>query len=214
MELSDPFPAAAPVSSFPSPAQPRPGSVPPSSDFSARIRTSGEELIADLFEAMHALDFCKDSVEAAAFTLKLAMEKLAGDTGAVHLYDIDRREFVVVQAAGPGADALRGLRTSDTDPLASEAMRTRGALIVAAASGDARASGSRWEALATEAGRPIEAIACARATQAGRFLGLVELANLEGTGPFAQGDEHALTYISERFAEFVAAHGVLLGDEG
>ncbi len=179
----------------------------------AKLRATGEELISDLFESVHALDFCKDSVEAAAFTLKLAMEKLASDTGAVHLYDIDRREFVVVQAEGPGAEALRGLRTPDTDALAAEAMRRRGAFIVAASSGDPLAAGRRWEALAAAAGRPVGSIACARAAQAGRFLGLVELANLAGSGAFEAGDEHALTYISERFAEIVAARGVLFGDD-
>jgi GAF domain-containing protein len=162
---------------------------------------------------MHALDFCKDSVEAAAFTLRHAMENLAADAGVVHLYDINRREFVIVHAEGPGAAALRGLRTGDADPLAAEAMRTRGALIVPVAAFDPRVSGQRWAALTEAAGKPISAIACVRAAQAGRFLGLIELTHLEGPGAFAAGDEHALAYIADRFTEFVAAHGVLLGGE-
>lgn len=184
-----------------------PGSEPP------KGRSSGDELIGDLFEAMSALDFCGDSNEAASFTLQLAMEKLGSDAGIVHLYAIDTRAFVVVHAAGPGAPALIGLRTADTDLLAAEAMRTRGAFIVPEGAGDPRASGERWEALREAAGEPIACIACVRAAQAGRFLGLIELANLAGTGAFAAGDEHALTYIAERFTEFVAEHGVLLDDD-
>jgi hypothetical protein len=64
------------------------------------------------------------------------------------------------------------------------------------------------------AGKPIASIACARAAQAGRFLGLVEVVHLAGGGAFEAGDENALSYIAERFTEFVAAHGVMLGDDG
>ncbi len=222
MVMRDPFapPAPAPngIAADPSSAAlelppARPPTPTPPSENTARNRISGEELIADLFEAMHELDFCADSMAAAAFTLDLAMEKLGSDAGVVHLYDIDQREFVVVHAAGPGASVLRGLRTADGDPLAADAMRTRGAIIVSDPAGDARASGQRWAALRNAMGAPVASIAVARAAQAGRFLGLLELANLAGTGAFAAGDEHALSYIAERFAEFVAAHGVMLDDE-
>jgi hypothetical protein len=202
-----PAPPAAPVFGAPPPSEPAPKSR----------RASGDELIVDLFEAMHELDFCTDSMDAAAFTLALLLSKLDCDAGVVHLYDIDQREFVVVKAvaqAHKSVAALAGLRTADTDPLAAEAMRTRDALIVADAAGDPRVTGRRWEALRNATGHAVASIACARAAQAGRFLGLIELCHLAGTGPFAAGDEHALTYIAERFTEFVAAHGVMLGDDG
>jgi GAF domain-containing protein len=176
-------------------------------------RASGDELIADLFQEMHELDFCSDSREAAAFTLALAMEKLGTGAGMVHLYDIDQREFVVVQAAGPGAAILRDLRTAEADPLAAEALRTRGAVIVREPAADPRASGQRWAALRNAMGQPIASIASARAAQAGRFLGLIELVHPAGGASFAAGDDHALSYIAERFTEFVAAHGVMLGEE-
>jgi GAF domain-containing protein len=158
------------------------------------------------------MDFCKDSLEASAYTLTLAMDKLASAVGMAHLYDIDRREFVVVFARGPGAMAVRGLRTSDADPLAAEAMRTPGAVMLRDGD-DPRAGGRRWELLRAVAEAPIVSIACARVAQAGRFLGMIELANLEGGGAFAEGDEHALAYMAERFTEYVAAHGVVLGEE-
>ncbi len=226
-EMRDPFAPsrtaptapAAPAPNLGAPPEPRAPTPTPPSGSAARSRISGDELIADLFEAMHELDFCADSRDAAAFTLKLAMAKLGSDVGVVHLYDIDRREFVVVHAAGPGASVLRGLRTSDTDPLAAEAMRTRGAILVSAPAGDPRTSGQRWAAMRNAAGTSIASIAVSRAAQAGRFLGLVELCNLDVADPqtpgtFAAGDEHALTYMAERFGEFVAAHGVMLDDEG
>ena len=61
----------------------------------------------------------------------------------------------MVRTAGAGTSPLRGLRTADTDPLAGEAMRTRGTIVVLDAAGDARASGQRWGAMrAAVAGSP------------------------------------------------------------
>jgi hypothetical protein len=220
--MRDPFPAAAVIPPAPAPLAamrdpfPTPAVIPPappsvsSAVTQERTRLAGDELIADLFESMHALDFCKDAVDAASFTLTLAMAKLASPIGLAHLYDIDRREFVVVQASGPGTSVLKGVRTGDGDPLAAEAMRTPGALILREGALDPRASGKRWDMVRLATDRALGAIACARVTQAGRFLGMIELAG----GGFAAGDEHALKYMADRFAEFVAQHGVVLGDEG
>jgi GAF domain-containing protein len=179
-------------------------------------RLTGEELIDDLFESMHTLDFCKDAIDGAAFTLQLAMEKLGSAAGMVHLYDIDRREFVVVHAAGPGAEALRGLRTADTEPLVDESMRTQGALFFEETSPTRRTKGRRWEVLraAIEPPRTTGSIACARVAQGGRFLGLIELVHLAGAPAFAEGDDHALSYIAKRFTEFCAERGVLLSGDG
>jgi GAF domain-containing protein len=198
VEVRDPFPASAPSAT------------------EVKRRLSGEELIADLFETMHALDFCRDSLEAGAFTLQIAMQRLGSAAGMVHLYDIDRREFMVVHARGPAADALRGLRTSDGDPLVAEVMRTHGALVVHDAATDPRVTGRRWDTLRAAGAppRPIASVAAARVVQSGRFLGLLELANFADAGRFAPGDEHALAYIAERFMEFVAEHGVTVGVEG
>ena len=186
---------------------------PPPAPEGRSSRASGEELISDLFEAMSGLDFCDGSIDAAGFTLKLVMEKLACAAGVVHLYDIDRRELVVVEAAGAAATVLRRLRTADGDPLAAGAMRTHGTLIVGDAAGDARLSGRRWELLRSALGSPITSVACARVTREGRFLGLIEVCNVAGSGhagSFVAGDEHALTYIADRFTEFVGTHGVVL----
>ena len=66
-------------------------------------RLSGDELITDLFEAMHDLHFLRDSLEGADFVLALVMDKLPSAVALVHFYDINAREFVVVRAVGPGA---------------------------------------------------------------------------------------------------------------
>jgi hypothetical protein len=139
------------------------------------------------------------------------MDTLGCPVGLAHLYDIDRREYVVVHARGPASAAVRGLRTSDADPLAADAMRTAGAVVVRDAA-DPRLSGRRWE-IHRAASPPLAAVACARAALAGRYLGMIELAHLAGGESFAEGDDNALAYIAGRFTEFVAERGVVLPDE-
>jgi hypothetical protein len=205
-ELSDPFPTPAP---------PRSGSTPPPPESTRnppRRRLTGEELIASLFEAMHALDFRKDSLDAASFALTLAMDRLACSIGLAHFYDIDRREFVVVHARGPGALTLRRMRTSDADLLAAEALRSQTAVVVRDPGSDVRGAGKRWQVF-RNADKPLTSIACARLARAGRYLGMLELCHVAGEASFAPGDDNALAYIAGRLTEFVNEHGIVLGED-
>jgi hypothetical protein len=191
------FAPAPEVSSHRTPAQSSP-----------RIRLSGVELITDLFEAMHNLHFLRDSLEGADFILALVMEKLPSAVGLVHFYDINAREFVVVRAVGPnGAKALR-VRTSEKEPLIAEAMRSRRAVVIEDASNDPRAQEGRWATIGS-----CRSLVCAPVEQGGRFLGLLELSNPRDGGPFQETDGHALTYMGEQFAEFLATRGLVLDPE-
>src|SRR5262249_12889844 len=104
--VPDPFSAAA--AAFPAPSSPlspapTPGPGPtdrPSSSTGRasrpdRGRVKGDELITLLFEAMHDLHFLRDAIEGGDFCLSLALETIPSAAGLVHLYDIDKREFVV-----------------------------------------------------------------------------------------------------------------------
>jgi GAF domain-containing protein len=170
-----------------------------------RRRLVGEELIADLFEAMHDLHFLRDPFEGADFVLSLVMDKLPSQVGLVHFYDIDAREFVVVRALGPGAATRLGHRTSEKDPVVAEAMRKRRAVVVADV--EAGEQTGRWEGLEV----PARSFVCAPVELAGRFLGLLELCNPRDETAFGEGDGHALTYIGEQFAEFLGARTIVLG---
>jgi GAF domain-containing protein len=169
-------------------------------------RLSGDELITTLFEAMHDLNFLRDPLEGADFVLALVMDKLPSTVGLVHFYDINTREFVVVRAVGPGAPKAVQARTSEKDPLVAEAMHKRRALVIPDTSNDERAQKGRFAMLDTA----CKSLVCAPVEQGGRFLGLLELANPRDGGPFKEGDGHALTYIGEQFAEFLAARGIVL----
>ena len=217
-----------PPSAFPAPAAPEvpaPAAVEPirapqvaapvpliapapraSTPSSPRNRLSGDELIADLFEAMHDLHFLRDALEGADFVLSLVMDKLPCTIGLVHFYDINAREFVVVRAIGPGAKKALGIRTNEKEALIAEAMRKRRSVVIEDAANDSRAQRGRW-ALIDNACRSL---VCAPVEQGGRFLGLLELSNPRDGGPFGEGDGHALTYLGEQFAEFLAARAVML----
>lgn len=190
-------PAVAPPPDVAPPRPPAP-SVP-------RVRLSGVELITDLFEAMHTLHFLRDSLEGADFILALVMEKLPSAVGLVHFYDINSREFVVVRAVGPGAAKALQIRTNEKDPLIAEAMGSRRAVVITDATTDPRGQNGRWALIGS-----CRSLVCAPVEQGGRFLGLLELSNPRDGGVFQEGDGHALTYMGEQFAEFLATRGIVL----
>ncbi len=154
---------------------------------------------------MHNLHFLRDSLEGADFVLSLIMEKLPSTVGLVHFYDIDAREFVIVRTIGPGAAKTLQIRTNEKDALIAEAMRSKRAVVIDDATADPRAQNGRWALIGS-----CRSLVCAPVEQGGRFLGLLELSNPRDGGPFHETDGHALTYIGEQFAEFLATRGLIL----
>jgi GAF domain-containing protein len=167
-------------------------------------RTRGEDLIADLFEAMHDLHFVRDSIEGGDFCLALAMEKLPSQAGIVHLYDIDRREFLVSSVRGPGTGKLLLRRHPETDELLSAAMRKRRTVVADQAFAAEAGSIDRYVALGG-----VRSLMIAPVMQSGRFLGAIELVNPLDGQPFTEAEGNALSYIAEQFAEFVATRGIV-----
>ncbi|KYF52013.1 hypothetical protein BE08_06635, partial [Sorangium cellulosum] len=160
-------------------------------------------LIAELFEACSDLDFLQDTLAGADFILALTVEKIPCAIGLVSLFDINRREFVVVRQHG-GKSALLA-RLSERAPLALAAMRSRRAVVVPDAASDERVTDDRWKATGVE----LRSVVCAPVEIAGRYLGLLEIANPLDGKPFSESDGNALTYIGQQFAEFVGARGVV-----
>jgi hypothetical protein len=168
-------------------------------------RVKGEDLIVELFEACADMSFHRDSLEGAEFILTLALEKLPSEVGLVSLFDINRREFVVVRQAG-GARSIVLSRLPERAGLAQAAMRKRSAIVVASAAKDPRAEDDRFRTLGLE----LKSLMVAPVEQSGRYLGLIELCNPLDDKPFTEADGNALTYIGEQYAEFVAERGPLL----
>jgi hypothetical protein len=185
------------------PAEKRRSNPPPASQ-----RVSGDDLLAELFEAFCDLHFLRDSLEGADFIVSLIAEKLPCEVCLVSLFDIDRREFVVVRQNGGRTNVLLQ-RQPDRAPIALTAMRSRRAVVVRDGAADPRVVDARWQALGVD----IKSYACAPVELAGRYLGLIELANPLDGGRFTESDGNALTYIGQQFGEFVGQHGVIVDAE-
>jgi GAF domain-containing protein len=172
----------------------------------ARVR--GEDLIADLFEAMHDLHFVRDALEGGEFCLALAMEKLPSQAGIVHLYDIDRREFLVASTRGAGTKRLLLRRHPENEPLLLASVRKRRAVVVADGSQADGASAERYTMLGG-----ARSLLIAPILLHGRLLGAIELVNPLDGQPFNESEGNALTYIAEQFAEFISSHGIVTDPE-
>jgi GAF domain-containing protein len=171
-------------------------------------RATGDELIADLFEAMHELHFAQDAIEAGDFVLALVMAMLPSRAGIVHLYDIDHREFVIACTLGDGMPDLLLRRHPEAEPLLSAAMRKRRALVFEDARTEETAAVDRFKAFGG-----AKSLIVSPVMLAGRFLGVIEIANATDGLPFTEKEGNAIDYISEQFAEFVASRGVVLDPE-
>ncbi|HEX5097978.1 MAG TPA: hypothetical protein VFV94_00690 [Polyangiaceae bacterium] len=176
-----------------------------SDPYLARRRSPGEDLIGDLFERMHELAFMPDIVSGAEFVVRVLGDLIPCEATLVHVFDLGRREFVVVRARGPHAAEALMFRTPDTDPLVIEVMRRPSM----AANGKAPTHSGAFGPLGVE---PRQ-VMVRGARQGGRYLGLIELGNPQGGSPFHEGEVNALEYVCEQFAEFVASRPVVLDED-
>lgn len=213
---------AAPLDSAPAPlpkvhddgAEPSDETFPnkaaaiPAAEADSGARLSGDDLLAELFEAFAELGFLHSPLDGAEFVLRLTLEKLPSEAAVASFFDINRREFVVVRTFGASEAALLS-RVPEQADLAREAMTTHHSVVVEDATGDPRVDRERW----SKAGVEVRSLICAPVELSGRYLGLIELANPKGGGGFSAGDGHALTYIGQQFAEFLSQRGVILDPE-
>ena len=168
-----------------------------------------DDLIAELFDAMHELHFLSDAIEAGDFCLRICLEKLGCESAVVHIYQSDTREFVVTNARGGTANRLLLRRFAESDAaLASVMSQRRPVVLEAAANGDDQSE--RERCVARDGWRRV---LLAPVMPVGRFLGAIELFNTVHGGPFSQSDSNALAYIAQHFADFIATHGVVTSQD-
>jgi hypothetical protein len=222
-QFEEPPRPPAPISAAPptpvSAAPPTPVSAAPQSNGAAKTpsspapsreplgarRAAGDDLIAELFERLHELVFANGVVAGAAFVLDVLLELIPSEYGIVQVFDLNSRKFVVVRARGPGLERALLEATPDTDPLLADLMRRPDAVQFDAA-GDPRFAEGRWR----KAASPPRRVLCGGVSQAGRYLGVIELGDPAGGQPFNDNERNALVYACEQFAEFVATHPVVI----
>jgi GAF domain-containing protein len=195
--------------SVPAPSQvPTTRLAPPPPAPTKTKRIAGDDLIVELFEACSELHFMSDALHAAEFVLALTMDKMPSEVGLVSMFDINRREFVVVRQVG-GKNSALCHRIPERAPLVANAMRSQRAVVIADARSDHRAVDERWTIIGVS---PMTLVAAPVAV-GGRYLGLLELANPLDGAAFTDGDGHALTYIGQQLGEYLAAQGVIVDQE-
>jgi GAF domain-containing protein len=157
---------------------------------------------------MHDLHFVRDAIEGGEFCLSLAMEKLPCQAGIVHLYDIDKREFLVTSTRGAETARLLLKRHPENDTVLLSAMRKGRAVVFGDAVQPEAARLDRYTQLGG-----ARSLLVAPVVLHGRFLGAIELLNPLDGQPFNESEGNALTYIAEQFAEFISSHGVVTDPE-
>jgi hypothetical protein len=189
------------------PQRKRASRIPPRPSQPPGPRTTGEALIGDMFEGISDLHYLNDAIEGADFVLMLALEKVPSEIGLVSLFDIDKREFVVVRQTGGFRNALL-LRLAADSELAKRVMEAAEgeAVIVSDLAKEPELRDARWKKIGTQP----RSLVCASVRRAGRYLGLLELANPHDGKAYDEDDGHALAYLGSQFADFVEKHGVVL----
>jgi GAF domain-containing protein len=128
----------------------------------------------------------------------LVRRKLAARAALVHVFDPIAGEYVLTAASGAYDRALIGTRIPASDPELLRALMSAASIIV-----DAGPRGnletSRWVSL-----QPKRCVLVAPACIDGQAYGAIELCDPLDRGRFDTEDEHALTYVGERWAELVA----------
>jgi hypothetical protein len=196
------------------PAPPsRSSSVPPPLPERARVSVSApvpRESVPDatdiLFEAMHELSFFETAVEGGSFCLVTALRAVPCLAGIVHLFHAETREYVAVYAQGPRSERVLLTRRPDNDPLLARAGLKRAPVVVEYGVDGAPPVAERhalfgdpWNVLVV----PV--------VHGGRVLAAIELVDPIDGAPFGDVAVSALRYVAEKYGEFLAERGVVLG---
>jgi GAF domain-containing protein len=201
----DPETSAIPLMREKQPSQPSPARAS-KPRLAAVRRRAGEDLIGELFETMHDLHFHAGVADGSEFVLGAVESVVPCEGVLIHVFDINKRQFVVVRAKGPGAGQTVLHATPDGDEFFAGVMRRPGSVVIHDTARDGRVLGARWEALGV---KPTRAL-CGPVRLGGRYLGLVEVANPLGDAPFHQTEQNAIDYVCEQFAQFLANRPIVL----
>jgi hypothetical protein len=195
--LTDPSPfrpsERVPITSLRPP--PAPPSTPPA---------VGDRLMG-LFEALHAVRFCREVREGAALVVQIVRDAFEAESVAVHLYDESTREYVVAAAQGTHHRTLVGIRTPEGDPLLSRAVHSTAAVVASPIGQHALFTGERWTIV-----DPKRSVVCAPVLYSDGPLGAIEMTDPKTRDEFDAHDCDAMTYVGERVAEFLSERGLPL----
>ncbi|MDX2054955.1 MAG: hypothetical protein SFV15_21310 [Polyangiaceae bacterium] len=170
----------------------------------AQPRDPVADLVSDLFDTMHELSYQRGVTEGAEFVLGVTSKLIPVKYCLVHVFDINANEFVLVRASGERHERALLSRISDREPWVVGAMRRDAPTLLTDAGGQAR-----WQVLEFAPSKVV----LVPVRLGGRYLGLLELADPADGGEFFENELNALSYIGERFAQFLADRPIVLDAE-
>ena len=189
---------------------------PPLPSVRIEIREADIESIDDrnsdpidaLFDVMEELESAETAVEAGAVCLASLVRAIPSRGGIVHLYDAEERDFVAVYAIGPRSERLVLTRTDESDLLIGAALRKHEPIVTSyGKNGTAPRPPDRHFLLDAKK----DVIVCP-VIDGTRFLGVLELVDSKRTRGFDKPCEHAMQYVADRYAGFLAEHGVVINN--
>jgi hypothetical protein len=167
-------------------------------------RLPGEEMLAVLFERLHDLEFCADALDGARFCLEAVAAVIPCRASLAHLFDVVRKEFIVVDAHGIHADTMKLARQGASDPLLRMAMPTGRPF--------------PWHDLRfAPVGKltrfkeidDVKSVLVCPVTSGARWYGAIELVDPIGAACFKTEHENAMRYVCDRYAAFLRKNGVI-----
>jgi hypothetical protein len=170
-------------------------------DVGADAQASEEpDLICRLFDALIHLDREADLLGAANYCIRALLDHMCPRAVFVHEYDAIANNFVVLAAAGPGADALVGARHLMTDPILSVALQARRGAVIDEETGE----GTLWSWRLFRVG-PVRNVVVAPIVDRDRLIGVIELAVGVDAEPLGAREADGVSYVAERLGELAAA---------
>jgi hypothetical protein len=163
---------------------------------------TGDDRLANAFEALQDLFFLTTPIEGLDFVLSLLEDLVPSVASSALLYDINTDELRFAALRGPGSEERKGDGVPRRSGLLGAATLAPGAaLLIDDVGGDGRYD----PGVDGRVGLEPRSMALVAVTHQGRLLGLLQLVDRADGAPFDRADANLLTYVAEKLGEFLLA---------
>lgn len=160
-----------------------------------------EDVLADLFLEVAALEGISDRRRGLEFLLDLAMRAIGCEAGSVFTAELGAAELSFAAVRGPTADRLMALGLKI--PMGVGVVGFCALENVCLAVSDAEKDPRFYRAVSEAVGYETRSLLCAPVAQGPKVLGALEVLNKRGGQPFAEKDLAVLSYLAAQAAGFL-----------
>jgi len=160
-----------------------------------------EDVLADLFLEVTALQEMTDRKAGLGYVLDLAMRSIGCEAGSVFVADLGSPDLRFAAVRGPTAEKI--LKLGLTVPVGVGIVGFCAQENVCLAVSDAEKDPRFHRAVSEAVGYATRSLLCAPVASGGRVLGALEVLNKKGSAPFSQEDLAVLSYLAAQTAAFL-----------